>query len=483
MLTNFLRCAVMGSALAMVACGGGGDATDAGPGDGSSGDGSGGDGGHDAGRDAGTDAGRDAGIDAGPSCTTGCNIVEITAGFRHSCARRANGTVLCWGRNRWNELGDARASHGDALPCLMESGIPIDCSAVPVPVAGLLDAQSVKSHGSPSTCSRKMDGSYACWGWAFAQPTGMSSPAIRMSATIEPELMGATAIGPTWVDLCEVRADGTVRCMGGNHSGENGDGTRSNHLTMVDALVDAAATPVVPVTGATQVAMSSHTCALLATGHIQCWGANQAGELGDGVTTHSTCLDGSGNPYDCISTAVDVLTIDDATQVDVGDGYTCALRSDHTVWCWGSGSLGALGQGDMLDHNTPVQVMGITNAMQISTGSDAACAVLSDGTVECWGFNHHRTLGDGLTAHVTSGGAPITCADGTGTYDCSPTPVVVSGVSDATQVAVGSAHACLLHATGDVDCWGLNTDHQTAQISGTSGIDDVGTPTLVHFPL
>ena len=75
----------------------------------------------------------------------------------------------------------------------------------------------------------------------------------------------------------------------------------------------------------------------------------------------------------------------------------------------------------------------------------------------------------------------MTCASGTDSYNCSSTPVIVMGISDATQIAVDSSHACVLHATGDVDCWGLNTAHQTGQLSGTGGIDDVVAPMRVPF--
>lgn len=466
---------LVGATLVLAACGDSGDMMDAGTDDAAA-DARAGDAGHDAGHDAGTDAGMDSGIgvDAGPSCTTGCDIVEITAGYRHSCARRENGTVLCWGRNQWGELGDGVPAHGET--CVLESGMTADCSSRPVSVAGLTDAQSLKSHSCPSTCSLKPDGSYACWGWAFTVPTGMSEPMIRRTATIDTNLMGALSIAPAFVDLCLVRADHTVGCFGSNSSGENGNGTLAAQYTVVDALVDATAVPAVKVANVSQVAMSGHTCALQMDGHIQCWGSNQSGELGDGSGVHTRCTSGSVF-YDCSETAVQVQTIDDAIAVDVGDGYSCAIRGDHSVWCWGTGIFGQLGNGDTThDHNTPDQVTGITTAVQISTGSNTACAVLMDGTAECWGLNHHGTLGAGPGTHSN-------CTDGTGSYDCSGTPVAVMGVTDATQVAVGTAHACVLHATGDVDCWGLNDDHETGQISGTTGVDDVSMPSHVNIPL
>jgi len=105
--------------------------------------------------------------------------------------------------------------------------------------------------------------------------------------------------------------------------------------------------------------------------------------------------------------------------------------------------------------------------------------------VKCWGYNHHGTVGDGVASHTL-------CTAGEGMFDCSPNPVDVvemgasglTAITDGQKVAAGSAHVCLLRASGDVYCWGYNADHQTAQLSGMApGIDDVTVPAQVLFPM
>ena len=101
-------------------------------------------------------------------------------------------------------------------------------------------------------------------------------------------------------------------------------------------------------------------------------------------------------------------------------------------------------------HPLPVEVAGITNAVMVSAGESYSCALISGGTIECWGANQDSQLGDASydfrQSEVDINGDPY-----------SSTPVQVSGIASATEVAAGADHACALLSGGTVKCWGLNS--------------------------
>ncbi len=177
------------------------------------------------------------------------------------------------------------------------------------------------------------------------------------------------------------------------------------------------------MTGFTQVSISgAFTCALKTDGTVWCWGNNAAGKLGDGTTTNR-------------SRPVQVSGLTGVTSVEAGYDFTCALKSNGTVWCWGTNGNGQLGNGTTTNSSTPVQVTGLTNATQLATGPGHACVVKSDATVACWGWNVHAMLGDG-------------------TYTTRTTPVSVSGITTANQVRAGSWNTCVLLVDQTITCWG-----------------------------
>ena len=135
-----------------------------------------------------------------------------------------------------------------------------------------------------------------------------------------------------------------------------------------------------------------HTCALLSSGTVKCWGDNNYGQLGDGSTTNYS------------STPVSVSGISTASQVSAGSYHSCVLLDDGTIKCWGVNDYGELGDGSTTDRSTPVQVKGVggtctlSNVTQISGGGYHSCVLLVGSTVECWGDNEYGQLGDGSTS-------------------------------------------------------------------------------------
>jgi alpha-tubulin suppressor-like RCC1 family protein len=187
-----------------------------------------------------------------------------------------------------------------------------------------------------------------------------------------------------------------------------------------------------------------HTCALHGDGTIACWGTNAHGQLGNGTFVDTAM------PVRVLASPVGPPFIG-ATQISCGvENSTCALRSDHTAWCWGWNVHGQLGDGTVIDQSTPVQVMAgpgapLTGIAEIIMGEQSACARKTDRTLWCWGSNSNGQLGDGT---MNDSLVPVEVVDGTGS------PFVADGG------LVSVAHACAWPEGGTLSCWGWNANGQ-----------------------
>jgi alpha-tubulin suppressor-like RCC1 family protein len=185
------------------------------------------------------------------------------------------------------------------------------------------------------------------------------------------------------------------------------------------------------------------TCAVILGGEVECWGRNDAGDLGDGTATGPEHC--PHPPYlledNCSRVPVRVSGITNATAVAAGTAFACALLETHSIDCWGFGIEGELGNGHSERSLTPVQVSGITNAVAIAVGEADACALLSDHTVKCWGSNVFGALGDGKT-HAEQ--------------QASDVPVEVAGITSAVAITAGDSDACVVLESGEIRCWGKN---------------------------
>jgi hypothetical protein len=318
-----------------------------------------------------------------------------------------------------------------------------------------------------------------CWGDnPYSQPLGNGTDeassipvqAVGISDAIAIEIGGWQAgTGHT----CAVLASGGVVCWGAGGAGQLGNGSRLDSLLPL---------PVSGITDAVAVAAAGHhTCALLADGGVMCWGDNQSGKLGNGT------IDPFGvNPEPL---PVMVSGIDDAVAIAVGgaddhQAFSCALLSGGGVSCWGYRTAETGG-----DSAVPVPVSGIADATAISVGVYRACALRADGQAMCWSGGQEPEAVAGLTdaAAIAAGGdgavrlTDFACAVQAGDVACwgggwseGETPSKVLGIADATAVATGSRHACGLLSDGGVMCWQKGGGIET--IAGLVAGGPTGTP-------
>ena len=289
------------------------------------------------------------------------DAVEISAGSNHTCARRGDGRVVCWGSNFYGAIGDGTCSGYTLGP---EFGPQPACSGTdrwrPTEVTGLTDAVEVTA-GGEHTCARRATGEVLCWGRNFPNgrvdgndgtggAVGDGTTINRLVPTRVLGLTGAVQLTGGGVHSCALRAGGDVLCWGSNIQGNLGDGTTTTRLvpTPVPALAD-----VVEIRAA-----GGYTCARLGSGGVRCWGTNSNGEVGDdttsGVTSgpHCTAL----NP--CRLAPTDVVDLVDAAGL-TASGHSCVLRRDGSVVCWGGNTYGQIGDGTTTDRSAPRAVRGL----------------------------------------------------------------------------------------------------------------------------
>jgi hypothetical protein len=285
------------------------------------------------------------------------DIVQIGVAWGHACVLRDDGSVWCWGANYWGVVGNG-ISDGEFPPKKVTA------------LEGVVEI----SVGYLQACAVRSDGTVWCWGKDF---TNTPQPSARRIAGISDAVhvsVGAYA-------ACVVRANGTVWCWGQNgDTGVLGDGSGT------DSPVPR---PVIGLTDADWVEVSGlRACATRTSGEAACWGNSF---LGGGANERSL------SPVDVIDGTTG-LPADDIIQIDGGDDYSCVLRADAQVYCWGSDSSGTLGLTPDPNLNTTwitTPVPGLPDIAAIFADRFHICAVSFDDELYCWGSNTSGQLGIG----------------------------------------------------------------------------------------
>jgi alpha-tubulin suppressor-like RCC1 family protein len=320
-----------------------------------------------------------------------------------------------------------------------ESGCHFACGA-----QGCDEIATVVSGGDHS-CAVTQEGRVACWGRGSDGRIGDddSRSALLPRAVLGLEHVSAIAAGNA--HTCAITGDEhAVYCWGSNSHGQ---------LASFDAA-DSATVPVAVVGFETNrlqdaariAAGDQHSCAVMASGKLLCWGETANGRLGD-----RTIESGQGFPRYAVREQIvnDVAGYYDVTDVaDVGLGYqhSCLLTRAGLVECWGDNSVGQLGNNTSVasaDHPMPVPSLG--RVEQLAVGGYHTC-VLASGTVQCWGDNSSLQLGR------TSG-------------DDDDIPKPVASLSDLVEVAAGYSFTCVRTKQGDVMCWGSNASGEAGAAS------------------
>lgn len=356
------------------------------------------------------------------SCVQPTTAVEVTAGGggAHSCARKADGTVRCWGSNEFGQLG-----HGGSLTF----------STTPVTVLGITDATAI-SAGGDFTCALVGAGGVSCWGDNSYRQLGNVDVDFSAVPLAVSGITDAIAIETGFSHACAVRSSGAITCWGNNASGQLGGGFASEPSLPVT---------VVGITDAIGTAATlDSTCALSVGGAVHCWGGNSRGQLGNGTMVSSLA-------------PMAVAGLPAAVDLAAGTRHVCVALAGGAVACWGHNTDLQLGATGFTSSSTPVTVSGLADVVSVSAGSSHSCAVQAGGAIRCWGSNGtYGKLGDGTNLS-------------------SAATVIVASIAVATDMDAADSHSCALAVGGAVRCWGYNGAGQLG--NGTQTLS--GTPSTV----
>lgn len=183
-----------------------------------------------------------------------------------------------------------------------------------------------------------------------------------------------------------------------------------------------------------------HACARTASGYVRCWGSDDFGCLGYGVASGPRPTPGPPLPG-----------LDHVIRIAAGNSETCAIRDDHSVWCWGQGTDGLLADGKLPGPDAvavPTKVAAIDDAIDIAVGGGFVSVIRSDHTLWTWGKGTEDMLGYPTTTP---------CDPSLDSNTCSATPRQVADVGAVDRVAFGAMHTCVVRqADSSVWCWGSN---------------------------
>lgn len=290
------------------------------------------------------------------------NVRQLAIGYFTTCVVSGSGTVKCWGENRWGQVGVTANEHRP---------LPIDVPAID----DAIDIALGRSH----SCILRRSGRVACWGANFVGQLGDGTNESRHEPRDIPNFTGATAIACGDGHSCALVEGGRLFCWG-----PNGEG----NLGLADLVDRNVPTEAPGLSSVVQLALGARTtCARFADGVVQCFGYNRFGQLGRPVN-------GQIDP-----TPAPAVGLARATDLAMSGMNVCAVQ-DAQPWCWGR-SYGGLPKLLPLEGR---EIEGVaTGAAAEETNTSAGdvlgrahvCARSSDGAVFCAGGNPFGQLGDG----------------------------------------------------------------------------------------
>jgi alpha-tubulin suppressor-like RCC1 family protein len=336
----------------------------------------------------------------------GTNWKQVSSGIVHTAAIKTDGTLWIWGGvlGGFSNLGTNNTS---------QRNTPVTT------FAGGTNWKQV-SCGGYFTAAIKTDGTLWTWGFNSIGQLGTNDTTSRSTPVT------TFAGGTNWKQVsctiqktfgqghaAAVKTDGTLWTWGLNANGQLGTNDSTNRST-----------PVTTFAGGTnwkQVSSgNAFTIALKTDGTLWTWGLNTSGQLGVNNTTQRN------------TPVTTLLGGTNWKSISAGNGHTVALKTDGTLWSWGSNTNGQLGVNDTTNRNTPVTtLLGGTNWKSIAGGDLHTIALKTDGTLWSWGLGSFGQLG---VNNTTNRSTPVT---------------TLLGGSNWKSIAGGGYHTIAIQYTPD----------------------------------
>ena len=333
--------------------------------------------------------------------------VTIVAGGDSNFVLQPDGALMAWGWNGNGNLGD-----GTNITRLL-------------PVKIMDDVISVSADRN-FIMAIKSDNTLWAWGandWGFIglgtnNHGGIVTPVQVMEDVI------AVSVGI--LHTMAIKSDNSLWVWGWNESGQIGNGTISESFGRVLSGITAPIKIMDDVIGVS--AGYQHSAAIKSDGSLWAWGDNSYGQLGDGAAKSYGKNPPNPDP---------VKIMDDVAHVSAGVWITMAIKTDGSLWAWGGGSEGQIGDGAREIRNSPVKIM--EDAAYVSVGGAHVTAIKTDGSLWAWGWNRRGQIGNGAVMDA---------------YSSYSSPVkIMDGVS---AVSAGDEHTIAIKTDGSMWAWGKN---------------------------
>ena len=326
--------------------------------------------------------------------------------------------------------------------------------------------------GDAHTCVLTGEDKVRCWGYGqYGQLGYRSAQNIGDTAERLPHTAGDVPLPEPVVQLvagnnhtCALLQSGLMYCWGRNEFGQLGYNTTED-LGDVEPVTSFG---YVTVGGlAVKIAAGgNHTCAILEGGFLRCWGYNQFGQLGYG---HNQPVGDDENVFVYGNVNLgDGVTVKD---VALGDEHTCALLTDDSMRCWGINNNGELGYGHInnLGDNETLETLPAVSlpgpVRKIAAGLHHTCALMQNGAMRCWGYG-----GVGATGYGFRSGSNPNYGDSSNEIPLN-LPDIDTG-AEVTDMTAGASHTCALLSNGALKCWGEGANGRL----GYGNQSDLGTP-------
>jgi hypothetical protein len=306
-----------------------------------------------------------------PTADAGGDWTSVTVGGGHSCRIDSDKALWCEGDSTYGQVG-----HGSTVEA--EDYVQIAAAKW----------RAVEA-SQASTCGIQLDRTLWCWGNNEVGQVGDGTTTDRLA----PVQVGSDN---TWRQVdggfghyCATRTDDSMWCWGWD-IGFQPDGE----------TIDAVTAPV-QVGGndwKQAIAADTHSCAIKTDSTLWCWGVDIAG-----VTGHGPSLDPVYPSPRQVGTSADWLVVEGEFD------YTCGVKTDRSLWCWGAFN------SSIPESEVPVQIGIETNWLTAAGGTNTACAIKTDLSLWCWGRNGDGQVGDGTTIDrplpVLVGSGPFLAVD------------------------------------------------------------------------
>lgn len=376
------------------------------------------------------------------------SYIQVVGGNYAAYGLTSDGTIYAWGSDTFGQIGSDSGSPSVPAPVVMNS------------MSGKTITQLASARATAFALAD--DGTIYAWGANFHGTVGDGTTTDR-STPVPVDLSALAGKTVTQVAAANESAyalasDGTIYAWGANYDGRLGDGSTTPRSSPVQVDMSAMVGDTI-----THIAAGDASAyALASDGSIYAWGDNGSGQLGDGSMFTDR--------HTAIEVNISAMVGDTITQIAAGGSTAYALAADGSIYAWGAGTYGQVGDGSTSSRPTPVAVnmapMAGKTITQVAAAHATAFAIATDGSIYAWGNNTQGTVGDGYTTHRLS-----------------PVPVALGAMTGKTMVAVAAGYstAYALSAGGFIYAWGLNSDGQVG--NGMVGPSNPGFTTPVRAAL